>query len=191
MSSTGFLRSFRAKAVVGCSFALVLSAIVAVNSYAAVTHPTLITSSRKSVGIANRTAFALLGEGIPINVGLPNSLPQSSGFYVSVTVNSVPTNGTSVKLDVSDRTHIAPPSGNWPYTITFAPNSSTTATIWVTTSGTPSSSEASFVSCKSDLDISDPANWTALASSFWENSSFPPGPPPAFAAATSVTVSRK
>jgi hypothetical protein len=61
----------------------------------------------------------------------------------------------------------------------------------VTTSGTPSSSEASFVSCKGNLDISDPANWTAVGSSFWENSSYPPGPPPVLTTISKLLVSRR
>lgn len=72
--------------------------------------------------------------------------------------------GGSARIDVSNRAALNPPSGAWPYTCAFPSGQGTTATITLTSNAVDATTSVDIRTCDATLDISNPANWQAVAS---------------------------
>ncbi len=105
-------------------------------------------------------------ECIPITLNVtPSSIVGGSGSLSgSVTINTLPSGGCSVKVGCNHTSLLGAPGGSWPFVLNFPSGGSMTAEFTLTTNAVTGSTSVTIGSCESDLSAADSANWQATQS---------------------------
>ena len=115
-----------------------------------------------AVGAAGGAGY-FSGQTIPILASAsPEQSIEGTRISFSVTVDSVPAQGGAIQIHTSHPSIVASPSGSWPYQHTFAPGSSTSATINFSASSAQSTS-VTMGACETGVDATNTANWRVSA----------------------------
>lgn len=138
-------------------------------------HPRSLPIRRAAILIMIATAASLVckpqslsaacipsGQGVPVDVTTPSSDytgPQDTSG--SVTVTSVPSGGCYVQVGCDHPSLVSSPSGSWPYNLQYPNGGSTTQNMTLTLSAVSQDTVVVLYACKSGVDSSNPANWTA------------------------------
>jgi hypothetical protein len=105
---------------------------------------------------------AVVTQAIPIKMGtpLPYILPGET-FTCTVTVDSVPADGGYVQVTCDTPSALSNDSQSWPYSVYFAPGSSTTASFSLTANSVASLTTVNMYYGTSSADPNNPDDWTA------------------------------
>lgn len=112
---------------------------------------------------------------MPLEIGVsPSSVVGGTGtFSVSVSVNQA---GGSIQLDTDHRSLLVSPSGSWPYVMSYPSGAPTSQTVQVTTLQAPQNTQVKLIAGAAGADMSNPANWSAVASASLSPATAPVSP---------------
>jgi hypothetical protein len=106
--------------------------------------------------------FPRSGQATPIIMSVPTDIISGGASVVeSITVNSVPSNGSYIQVGCNHPELVSPPSGSWPYRLLYSGGDPTTKSITVTTSAPSVDTVVILYACKDGVDSTNSANWTA------------------------------
>ena len=103
-------------------------------------------------------------QSIPIIMSVPSS-PITGGtgsVSVQLTVDQVPSEGSSVQVSTDHPEILVSPGGSWPYHLFYAGGSSTTQSFTVNTNTVTANTTVHIYACEEGVDITNSNNWRVV-----------------------------
>ena len=102
-----------------------------------------------------------IGRMLPVNLTVGSDTVQGGAESIPVTIelNSIPANGSTIQVNTDMPSKVVSPSGSWPYTHFVPGGSSNPITINFATNGVSSSTLVKVGACETGVDATNQSNW--------------------------------
>jgi hypothetical protein len=138
------------------------TAIVLMTSSPSKATPAFVAHS--AVNAITRTLPARPEGMIPINLSLSTTnVDGQATVTITVTVDSVPSDGGTVQIGCDTPSLASSPSATWPYSLSFPGGGATSQTLVITTENPTAITAVIIYASIAGVDSSNPANWAAEA----------------------------